>query len=96
MKLTSAQIKSAASQFEAEAVPEGNPILPKLRDLYGEHTFLLAGNGLHIVEPAEPNQPGSTIGRVVKLASWTNPDHTTLATHPPAQTDIVIDLDMAA
>ena len=96
MKLTPAQIKSTASQFEAEAVPEGNPVLPELRDQYGEHTFLLAGNGLHIVEPAEPNQPGSTIERVVKLASWTNPNRTTLATHPPAQTNIVIDLDKAA
>jgi len=96
MKLTSAQIKSTASQFEAEAIPEGNPILPELRNLYGEHTFLLMGNGLHIVEPEEPNQPGSTIGKVVKLASWTNTDRTTLVTHPPAQTDIVINLDKAA
>jgi len=96
MKLTSEQIISTASQFEAEAVPESISIVPQLRDLYGEHTFLLGGNGLHIVEPAEPNQPDSTIGRVVKLASWTNPDHTTLATHPPARTNIVIDLDKAA
>ena len=97
MKLTSAQIETAARQFEAQPIPQDNRMLAELRDIFGEHTYFLDNNGLHIVEEvAEPDQAGAPIGRVVKVASWTNLDHTTLATHPPELTDVAIDLEKAA
>jgi hypothetical protein len=55
MKLTSAQIERTLSQFEAEAIPDSHPALPRLNELFGDHTFFLDSKGLNIVEPtAEP------------------------------------------
>ena len=98
MKLTSAQIQSATRQFEAQPIPQDNRILAELRSIFGEHTYFLDNNGLHIVEAflAEPDQGGAPAGRIVKVASWTDPAHTTLAAHPPEPTGVVIDLDKAA
>jgi hypothetical protein len=41
-------------------------------------------------------EAGTAAGRVVKLASWTDSKHTTLAPHDPEFTDVVIELDKAA
>jgi len=72
-------------------------MLAELRDVFGEHTYFLNNNGLNIVEElAETDQGGALIGRVIKVASWTDPNHTTLATHPPELTDVVINLEKAA
>ena len=55
MKLTSAQIERTLGQFEAEAILDSHPALPRLNELFGDHTFFLDSNGLNIVEPtAEP------------------------------------------
>ena len=51
MKLTSAQIERTLSQFEAQALPEGHPLVPRLSELFGDHTFFLDSNGLNIIEP---------------------------------------------
>lgn len=96
MKLTSAQIKQTTAQFEALPIPQDNSMVPELSDLFGDHTFFLDGDGLHIVEPGEPAEPEAPVGRIVKLASWTDRDRTILATHPPQPTDVVVDLDKAA
>jgi hypothetical protein len=97
MKLTSEQIDGVTSQFEAQHVPQGSRMIAELNKVFGEHTFFLDNNGLHIVEElAEPEEVGAPIVRVVKLASWTDPDHRTLAAHPPEPTDVVINLDKAA
>ena len=46
MKLTSAQIERTLSQFEAEAIPDSHPALPRLNELFGDHTFFLDSKGL--------------------------------------------------
>ena len=50
MKLTSAQVERALTQFQAQAIPENHPVLPQLNKLFGDHTFFLDNNGLNIVE----------------------------------------------
>jgi hypothetical protein len=97
MKLTSEQIDGVTSQFEAQHVPQDTRMIAELNRLFGEHTFFLDNNGLHIVEElAEPEEAGAPIVRVMKLAGWADPDHKTLAAHPPEPTDVVINLDKAA
>jgi hypothetical protein len=39
MKLNSAQLEQTLSQFEAQAIPEDHPMVPKLCELFGDHTF---------------------------------------------------------
>jgi hypothetical protein len=49
MKLTSAQIERTLSQFEAQAIPESHPVLTRLNELFGDHTFFVDSDGLSIV-----------------------------------------------
>ena len=57
MKLTSAQIERTLSQFEAQAIPESHPVLTRLNELFGDHTFFIDSDGLSIVEPIDPTYP---------------------------------------
>ena len=41
------------SQFEAQAIPESHPVLPRLNELFGDHTFFVDSDGLSIVEPID-------------------------------------------
>jgi hypothetical protein len=90
MRLTSALVERTLSQFEAEAIPDNHPAVSQLRRLFGDHTFFLDGNGLNIVEPAEPSQEGVQAGKVVNLASWNDADPPKLAPHEPEPTEVVI------
>lgn len=65
---------------------------PKLSELFGDHTFLLNANGLNIVEPAESSQEGVQTWKVVKLASWKDATQTSLTSHKPEPTNVVIAL----
>ena len=53
MKLNSAQVQRTLDQFEADVIPDENPVIAKLNDLFGEHTFFLDQHGLNIVEQVE-------------------------------------------
>ncbi|MBX6426336.1 MAG: hypothetical protein IRZ09_10510 [Variibacter sp.] len=90
MKLTSAQVERALSQFEAQAIPENHPVIPQLNDLFGDHTFFLDGHGLNIVEPAEDAPEGTQAVQVVKIANWTDPTLTRLTPHEPEPTSVVL------
>jgi hypothetical protein len=93
MKLTNDLVKRTVSQFDAETIPDTHPAIPQLNNLFGDHTFFLDGNGLHIVEPTERTPSGVQAGKVVKLASWSDANHTSLAPHRPEVTDVVVVLD---
>jgi hypothetical protein len=90
MKLNSAQVQRTLDQFEAHVIPDENPVIAKLNDLFGEHTFFLDQHGLNIVEPVEAAEPSAECARVVKLASWNNDSRSDLKLHEPAETNIVV------
>jgi len=69
MRLTPTLVERTLNQFEAQAIPDNHPAVPELNRIFGDHTFFLDGNGLHIVEPAAGDEEGSASGKVVKLAS---------------------------
>ena len=95
MKLTSAQIERTTDQFDAEPVPNDGRLVAELEEIFGDHTFFLAEDGLHIVEPAA-TQAGTPAGRIVKLARWADRDRKKLAVHRLEPTSVVINLDRAA
>lgn len=41
MRLSAAQVEIAESQLKAEAIPENHSLIPKLNELFGDHTFFL-------------------------------------------------------
>jgi hypothetical protein len=96
MKLTPTLVERTLGQFGGRVLPDNHPVVPELNSLFGDHTFFLNGNGLHIVEPTAPTATGTQAGRVVKLASWQDENRTSLAPHLPEPTDVVIELDVAA
>jgi hypothetical protein len=96
MKMDPENIERTLQQVEAVALPENHPAIPKLTDLYGEHSFFLDNSGLMIVEPAESDDSGARKGQVVKLAAWSNAERTSLAPHPPQTTEVLVVLDQAA
>ena|SRR6516164_7597292 len=63
MKLNSAQVQRTLDQFEADVIPDENPVIAKLNDLFGEHTFFLDQHGLNIVEPVEAAEPSAECAR---------------------------------
>ena len=95
MKLSPQAVEQTLTQFEAQALPQNHPAVAQLNQLFGEHTYFLDGNGLHIVEPAEATEADAEKGVVVKLASWSDSSRTSLAPHPPESTELVVVLKAA-
>ena len=92
MRLNPTLVEKTLNQFEAQAIPENHPAIPELNRLFGDHTFFLDNTGLHIVEPAASDEQGMQSGNVVKLASWNDAEHTSLAAHEPQPTNVTIEL----
>jgi len=95
MRLSAAQVEMAASQLNAEAIPENHPLIPKLNQLFGDHTYFLDDHGLSVVEQAAndsstPSSDGKAV--VVSLANWTDSNPPKLEAHEPELTDSVVTL----
>jgi hypothetical protein len=76
-------------------LPENHPVVPQLNRLFGEHTYFLDSAGLRIIEPARKTDSGKQQGVIVKLASWSDANRTSLAPHPPESTKLVVVLEAA-
>ena len=92
MKLSTARVERTLDQLEAQAVPEDHPALSELNRVFGEHTFFLDQDGLHIVEPVLSTSAGPEAGQIIKVASWQDASRTQLAAHQPEPSEVVVDL----
>ena len=90
MKLSAALVRQTLSQFDARAIPVTHPAVPKLSELYGDHTFFLNDNGLSIIEPLEARDGVTSTAKVINLASWKDANQTSLAPHNPVPTSKTI------
>jgi hypothetical protein len=96
MKLSTARVRQTIEQLEdggfeeTVAISDDSPVLPKLTRLFGDHTFFLDSEGLHIIEPTEPEVAKAPECQVIKLASWGDANRTTLAPQHPEATEIVV------
>jgi hypothetical protein len=90
MKLSSEKLESVLEQIDVEVIPEDHPSLPKLRDVFGNHTFFVDDSGLVIVEPLEQDP---VTGELIKIASWDDADPPHLVAHTPEETDVLIELE---
>jgi hypothetical protein len=90
MKLSSPLVEQTLNQFEAQAIPDSHPVVVRLNELFGEHTFFLNDDGLHIVESVEPIHAGTQEVHVINLADWKDASQTSLTPHEPHATDVVV------
>jgi len=93
MRLSPTRVEQTLSQFEAQVIPDSHPLIPKFKDLWGDHTYFLAVNGLNIVEPLDPRAADVQAAMVVNLASWAADGGNSLAPHQPEATEIVVEFD---
>lgn len=93
MRMTSDQIERTLHQLDAEAIPAEHPLVPKLEQIFGEHTYFLDETGLNIVEPLEAQDGDGLLGVVVNLAEWTDETRAGLRPHDPEPTELMVDLE---
>ncbi len=94
MKLTSAQIERTLGQFEAEAIPDSHPVLPRLNELFGDHTFFLDSEGTeHCGADRRAYWGRIQVARVVNVANWSDANTADLAAHEPEPTDAIVELE---
>jgi hypothetical protein len=93
MKLNPAQLKQTLAQIEAQPIPDEHPLVPKLSEMFGNHTFFLDIHGLNVVEPMEDAAGGARAGTVVNLANWSDAHLSSLAPHEPQPTEVVVILE---
>jgi len=98
MRLTATLVKQTLDQLEEQnsfedvyAIPEDNPTAARLTEVFGDHTFFVDRDGLHIVEALETQDSDrGPVGKVVKLARWKDKECTTLAPQKPVATDVIV------
>ena len=90
MKLSSEKLGSVLEQIDAEVIPDDHPSLPKLRKVFGDHTFFVDDGGLKIIEPLDQHPQ---TGGLVKIAHWDDADPPYLVAHTPEATDVLIKLE---
>lgn len=84
MKLTDPQIAQVKEQIGVEPVPAGSQTTELLTKHFGDHTFYVDEQGLHIFQSEETEpESGPCNVRPVRVASWANEKKDALAPHDP-------------
>ena len=91
MKLSATQIKHAAPQIDAQAIPDNHPAVEELKGIFGDHTFFLGQDGLNVVETGDQAGTG-VLANVVNLANWVDKERTALKPHKPEVTSVVVEI----
>jgi len=89
MKLSNAQVKDVVKQLETKVIPSHHPAVPQLVRTFGEHTFFLGPDGLHVIKRGEAEAGAASDAYAVRVASWSDNLKTKLVPHPGAITRTV-------
>ncbi len=89
MRLSELQLQRVQEHTGASVVPDDNPSMPALKQNFGDHTFFLDGDGLHIWETVEAESDESSKLVGVRIASWSSDEKTSLVPHEPAPSQVL-------
>ena len=92
MKLTPVQIKQVEDQTESCPIPDDEPVVGQLTEIFGAHTFYLQTDGLHILVLHAGHLTENLVANVVKVAGWSDGEAAALVKQEPEPTDIYVDL----
>jgi hypothetical protein len=93
MKLTDAQIGRIEDQYSVSPIPEGEPIIDQLAEVFGDHTFYLGESGLVVWDTMDEvgGEPQQLVA--VQLAEWSDDTHSEMRVHDPVSTGIFADMN---
>lgn len=89
MRLSEVQTQRVQEQTGATVVPEDNPSMPLLKQNFGDHTFFLDNDGLHVWESVDENPSDGAKLVGVRIASWSEGEETALVPHEPAPSHVL-------
>lgn len=89
MKLSEQEIQQVERQTDSKVISQDHPSVPELESHFGEHTFFVDDDGLHVWE--RPSDDGAESGKLVgvRLATWSDDKKNTLVRHEPAPTQVI-------
>lgn len=89
MKLNDDQIGRIESQYEVSPIPESEPIVGELSEIFGEHTFYLGENGLVVWDRVDGEEQAPDRLMAVQVAAWSDETRSAMRVHEPVSTGIV-------
>ncbi len=91
MKLSEPQIKQVVGQTGATVIAQDHPAISELESNFGEHTFFLDDEGLHVWErPSGAEQESKKLVRM-RVAAWGDEAKSSLVPHEPLPTQVLQD-----
>ncbi len=89
MRLSELQTQRVQEHTGASVVPDDNPSMPLLKQNFGDHTFFLDNEGLHVWEAVDddPSDGAKLVG--VRIASWSEGEEKALVPHDPAPSHVL-------
>ncbi|MFX4220523.1 MAG: hypothetical protein ACMVO3_05785 [Thalassobaculum sp.] len=99
MKLTTDQTAAVQRQTGADPLPEDNPAIGQLQEIFGEHTFYVAEQGLVVPEPMPDEETEEAVTddpvEFLLVAIWAGEDRQSLQPIEPQRTGIKLELATA-
>ncbi len=92
MKLSADQIKQIHEKKGITPLPEDYSPMSELIRAFGDHTFYLTADGLHMWETIEVSGSEGQVIIAVEIASWANDEKYDLALHTPQLTEVTVKL----
>ena len=92
MKLSTNQIEQIQEKLWKHPLPDDYAALAKLRKAFGDQTFYLLADGLHIWEYVEVAGAEGQVIIALKVAAWANEEKSDLSLLKPQLTDVTVRL----
>lgn len=89
MKLSESQIRKVEAQSGATVISHDHPSLAELESEFGEHTFFIDDDGLHMWGRPTGSESESGVLMGCRLAIWSDDKKTALVPHEPMPTQII-------
>lgn len=95
MKLSNHQVAAVKRELGADPIDAASPATAELANVFGDHTFYLASDGLFIIEPVESSELDREPAQIIRVAAWVDERKQELQPVPPEATEQVLDLSPA-
>ncbi len=89
MRLSELQTRQVQEHTGADLIPDDNPTIPALRRSFGDHTFFIDNDGLHIWESVDEDTSDGAKLIGVRIASWSDEEKPSLVAHEPAPSHVL-------